>query len=128
MIFTVRPMACFRIPLLALLTLTPIAAAQAAMDCPAPPQSAARELVNDTEASASGLGSLVGGSLKNKTEVTVKNLFAKYPNADRLSIATLLMSQFCHQIDASTTLSDEQKLDRLQTENQTIVSLILGGH
>jgi hypothetical protein len=124
----VRQMVPLRIPLLALLILIPITAAQAAMDCPAPPQNAAKELVNDTEASASGLGKLVGGSLKNKTEVTVKNLFEKYPNADKITFAQILISQFCQQIAASTTLSDAEKLDRLQTENQTIISIIAGSH
>jgi hypothetical protein len=117
-----------RIPLIALLTLTAVPAAHAAMVCPDPPQNVAKELVTETEANVSGLRSLVGGSLKNKTEVTAKNLFEKYPNADRVAVATLMMSMFCRELDVSTTLSDAQKLDRLQTVNQSIISLMTGVH
>jgi hypothetical protein len=121
-------MVSWRILLLISLVSVPVAAAHAAMDCPAPPQNVAKELATETEANVSGLSSLVGGSLKNKTEVTAKNLFEKYPNADRVAVATLMMSMFCREIDASTTLSDDQKLDRLQTVNQSIISLMTGGH
>ncbi len=53
------------------------------MDCPAAPQNVAKDIVVDTQGSASGLGRLVGGELKNRVEVTAKNLFEKYPNADK---------------------------------------------
>ena len=49
------------------------------MDCPAAPQNVAKEIVTDTQGSVSGLSRLVGGELKNRVEVTAKNLFEKYP-------------------------------------------------
>ena len=101
--------------------------AHAAMDCPAPPQNVAKDIVTDTEANVSGLRSLVGGTLKNRTEVTAKNLFEKYPHADRVAVATLMMSVYCRQIDNSTTLSDQEKLDRLQTVNQSIIGMMTTG-
>src|ERR1700736_920436 len=52
---------------------------------------------------------LVGGTLKNRTEVTAKNMFEKYPHADRVAIATMMMSVYCRQIDNSTNLSDQEK-------------------
>jgi hypothetical protein len=98
--------------------------ATAAMDCPAAPQSVAKEVVVDTEANVSGLGSLAGGSLKNHTAVTAKNLFEKYPHADRVTMGTLMLSVYCRQIDASRDLTDENKLDRFQTVFQEITKLM----
>lgn len=105
-----------------------VAAAQASaawsMDCPAPPQNVAKDIVVDTQGSASGLGRLVGGELKNRVEVTAKNLFEKYPNADRITVATLMMSVFCQQIDKSSQLSDKDKLDQLNVVNDRLITLM----
>jgi hypothetical protein len=120
-------MVALRILGLAFLLVVPAKGAYAAMDCPAPPQDVAKNIVTDTEANVSGLRSLVGGTLKNRTEVTAKNLFAKYPHADRVAVATLMMSVYCRQIDNATTLSDQQKLDRLQTVNQSIIGMMTTG-
>ena len=98
--------------------------ALAAMDCPAPPSNVAKDLVVDTGVGAQGLKSLVSGTLKNHTETTVKNLWEKYPNADKLTVATLMMSVYCQQIDKSTTLTDQEKLDRLMVVNQSIITLM----
>lgn len=98
--------------------------AWAAIQCPEPPANVAREVVVDTEVGAQGLKSLVSGTLKNHTETTVKNLFEKYPHADRVTMGTLMMSVYCRQLDGSTTLSDAEKLDRLDTVNQSIIRLM----
>jgi hypothetical protein len=98
--------------------------AHAAMDCPAAPSNVAKDLVVDTEVGAQGLKSLVSGTLKNHTETTVKNLWEKYPNADKLTVATLMMSVYCQQVDKSTTLTDQEKLDRLMVVNQSIITLM----
>lgn len=120
-------MIALRISALTFLVIAHVGTAKAAMDCPAPPQNVAKEIVTDTEANVSGLRSLVGGTLKNRTEVTAKNLFEKYPHADRVAVATLMMSVYCRQIDNSTTLSDREKLDRLQTVNQSIIGMMTTG-
>jgi hypothetical protein len=95
-----------------------------AMDCPPPPQNVAKEIVTDTEGSVNGLRALVGGALRNRTEITAKNLFEKYPNADRITVATLMMSVFCQQIDRSTQLSDKEKLDQLNIVNDRLIGLM----
>jgi hypothetical protein len=95
-----------------------------AMDCPAAPQNVAKEIVTDTQGSVSGLRSLVGGELRNRVEVTAKNLFEKYPNADRITVATLMMSVFCQQIDRSSQLSDKEKLDQLNVVNDRLITLM----
>jgi hypothetical protein len=115
------------ISVLASLAVVHAEAAYAAMDCPPPPQNIAKDIVTDTEANVSGLRSLVGGTLKNRTEVTAKNMFEKYPHADRVAVATLMMSVYCRQIDNSTNVSDQEKLDRLQTVNQSIIAMMTTG-
>jgi hypothetical protein len=120
------PMVALRLLVFAFLAVVHVGIAYGAMDCPAPPQNVAKEIVTDTEANVSGLRSLVGGTLKNRTEVTAKNLFEKYPHADRVAVATLMMSSFCQLIN-STALSDQEKLDRLQTVNQSIIGMMTAG-
>jgi hypothetical protein len=95
-----------------------------AMECPAAPQNVAKEIVTDTQGSVNGLKFIVGGELRNRVEVTAKNLFEKYPNADRITVATLMMSQFCQQIDHSPQLSDKEKLDRLSVVNEQLITLM----
>ena len=104
---------------------TALSSAAMAIDCPAPSQNVAKEVVTDTEGNVSGLRSLVGGSLKNRTEVTAKNLFEKYPNADRVAIGTTMLSMYCRQVDASRELTDADKLDRFQTVFQTVTTLMV---
>ena len=95
-----------------------------AIDCPAPPQNVAKEIVTDTEGAVSGLKFVLGGSLRNRVEVTAKNLFEKYPNADRIAVATLIMNQFCQLIDHSSQLSDKEKLDQLDLVNERLIGLM----
>ena len=91
-----------------------------AIACPEPAQNIAREIRVDTLANMSGLRYLVGGSLKNHTEVTAKNLFEKYPNADRVAMGTTMLSIYCRQVDGSRDLTDAEKLDRFQTVFQIV--------
>jgi hypothetical protein len=96
----------------------------AAMDCPQASKDISKDLAVSTEASVEGLKGLATGSLKNKTETTTRNLFEKYPNADRVAIATTMLSMYCQQVDRSTTLADGEKLDRLMTVNQVIIPMM----
>ena len=96
---------------------------QAAIDCPAPSRNVDKNIVVDTQGAVNGLGKLVAGDIKNRVEITVTNLFEKYPNADRLAIATSMMSEFCQLIDHSS-LSDREKLDQLQETNKQIIELM----
>jgi len=101
-----------------------VSRAQAAMDCPAAPKNVDKNIVVDTQGSVNGLSKLVGGDLKNRVEITVNNLFEKYPNADRVAVATLMMAQFCQVIDHSSQLSDSEKLDRLGVGNGQLIQLM----
>jgi hypothetical protein len=94
------------------------------MDCPAAPKNVDKNIVVDTQGSVNGLSKLVGGDLKNRVEITVNNLFEKYPNADRVTVATLMMAQFCQLIDHSPQLSDGEKLDRLGVVNGQLIQLM----
>ena len=117
-------MALSRFVLVAMMVSLGGAPALAAIQCPDAPSNVAHDVVVDTEAGAQGLKSLVSGTLKNHTETTVQNLFEKYPHADRITMGTLMMSVYCRQLDGSSTLSDSEKLDRLDTVNQSIIKLM----
>ena len=80
--------------------------------CPAPNEQLAHNVSGDVQGQAQGLLKLGTAELKGGLQKTVVNLWEKYPNADRIAIVQNLQSTSCNLVKTSTTLSDEQKLDR----------------
>lgn len=95
----------------------------ARMNCPAPPEQVSKNVAIETQGKAAALGKLGTVELKNKTEIVVKDLFDKVPNADRVLVIGMLTSLFCQQIDQSTKLSDKDKLDRISAFNEQMARL-----
>ena len=93
------------------------------LNCPPPPAQTATNVSVDTRAEIGKLGKLSAGELANQTRVVAQPLFDKVPNQDRFYLAQSMLSLFC-QMMRTTSLPDEQKLDRLQTFNQQIMEFI----
>ena len=97
---------------------------RAELTCPPPPQQVAKDVVVETEGQVNALGRVLGsGELKNKTAVLANNLWAKYPNADRIALAQLMMSVYCQTLRDSKGLSDIEKLEQLQIFNKQVIEL-----
>jgi hypothetical protein len=86
------------------------ASADAALDCPAPPQQFARDIGVQGTASAEGLlKRLFEGSLQANVSFVAQDLISKYPHADRTIIAFGILSMYC-QIIRDSNVSDDKKM------------------
>jgi hypothetical protein len=84
--------------------------ADAAIDCPAPPQQFARDIGVQGAASAEGLlKKLLGGSIQGNVSVVAQDLISKYPHADRAIIALGILSMYC-QIIRDSAATDDKKM------------------
>jgi hypothetical protein len=80
--------------------------------CPEPTKQVQSDIAGDVQGQAQGLLKLATAELKGGVHKTVVNLWDKYPNADRIAIVQNLQSTSCNLVKTSTTLSDEQKIDK----------------
>ena len=95
-----------------------------AMKCSKPPEQVARTIKNDAELSIKVLKNFLGeAGFGSKTRVVVDNLYEKYPNADKIVIAQLLLSQLCSLLDESRDLSSERKIELFSETRDQILKL-----
>ncbi|WON75238.1 hypothetical protein [Nitrosospira sp. Is2] len=86
-----------------------------AIVCPPMPDAITKvnkDVASDVKASVGTLGRLKAGEVTSKTEVVAKNLFERYPNADRLLVLQMMGSTYCSMLKDNTYISenDRQKL------------------
>jgi len=79
--------------------------------CPEPAMQVAANVAADARARTSRIVNAQDADLAAEVQSTVGNLWARYPQADRIAIAQNLLSTSCNLIKTSS-LSDERKLDR----------------
>src|ERR1700724_3543877 len=92
--------------------------ASSGLTCPPMPDKVTqvnRDVRSDVHADVGALGKLKTGQVGIETEVVAKNLFDKYPNADRLLVVGMMAATYCSMIQDSKTLKDTDKL-RLWSE------------
>ena len=88
-------------------------AATAQLPCPPMPDKITQvnhDVRSDVKAGIGTLGKLKAGQLGVETDVVAKNLFDKYPNADRLVVVQMMAATYCPMIRDSKTLKDYEKL------------------
>jgi len=90
--------------------------------CPAPPEQISRDIFVDAKGKLEGLAALPKASIEGKVSIVSKDLLAKYPNADKLHLATLVMSMTCEHLKNSSTLTDSERLDRVNQLNTQIMN------
>lgn len=105
----------------------PTDALAGAIACPDPPAQYAKDVNTDTQVAIGALGRLKASELANKTQVVTKPLLDNVPNSDRFYLTQSLISTFCRMISASS-LTDNEKLDRLTAFTDQIMSPYLGGN
>ncbi len=100
----------FQIIVACLLTLSwPAHAAD--FNCPEPTMQVAPNIVADGQARTMSIVNATDPDLKGAVQNTIVNLWAAYPQADRIAVAQNLLSTSCNLIKSSN-LADERKLDR----------------
>lgn len=85
-----------------------------------------RDVKSEIAASVIALGKVKGGDVGIKTEITAANLFAKYPNVDKLLALQTMSSTYCGLLKHST-ISDKEKLDRWEKFTSRILELQVPG-
>ena len=102
--------------------LTTAALADSADFCPPPPDGTPEEIKGDAKLAVGRLRGLSAAELDGTVEIIPRELFSEYPNADRLIISQLLMSQFCVQVMTSG-LSDREKFEQFSKFSAVIAAM-----
>lgn len=91
--------------------------------CPAGPEQISRDIVIDAKGKIEGIAALPKASIEGKVSVISKDLLVKYPNADKLALAKLILNVTCEQLKSSTSISDSERLDRVNQINVQLINL-----
>ncbi len=95
------------------------------IECPAMPSAVTqvnRDVRLDVQARVGSLGKVVAGELAAKADVTAKNLFAKYPNVDRILTIQMMASTYCSLL-RSSSLTSSERLRRWEQFSSKVFSL-----
>jgi hypothetical protein len=99
-----------RIAVLSLAATAALCGPAAAMECPKPLNQTEAQYTGQAKLDLAKLGPVTGGRLDVKLSKTSTNLYAAYPNADRVAVSNAILSAAC-QLIAESKLSDEKKFD-----------------
>ncbi|MDX6584934.1 MAG: hypothetical protein QOI10_4118 [Solirubrobacterales bacterium] len=92
--------------------------------CPSPAQQTDSNLRVEVDGKAQTILRLGAAELKGSVERTVQDLYSKYPNADRVAIASMVLSTTCQMIRNSPQLSDSEKFEKWMAVLQIIRTLL----
>lgn len=99
--------------------------AGAAVDtCPTPPHQVDSTIETDAKVSIGALGKIVGLDAAAKVTPITKNLFEKYPNADKVTIAQLIVSTTC-QLLITSGLTGKDLADATDKLNAKVLELMI---
>lgn len=103
-----------------------ISIAAAANKCPDIPPSVGtghRDFNADIRLNIGSFGKLKAGEVAIKAEVAAKNLFDKYPDANRRAVIEMMYASYCAMVDSSD-IPAREKLDRLEAFSERLQRLI----
>ena len=95
-------------------------------ECVRPPPLADVTTKVDTEGAVGKVLTIAGISLKADIEVERKSIFTQFPNANQMVVALVAIYQYCTQLEAVKTLTDEQKLEKLAAYQTTWLMAAVG--
>lgn len=96
------------------------------IDCPPMPSAITQvdhDVKMDINAAAGSLGKIKAGELDIKTEIFAKNLFSKYPNADKLFSLQTLASSYCSMLNSAMDMTDSEKINRWEKFQDKVLNL-----
>lgn len=82
-----------------------------------------RDVKSDIKGNVASLGKIKAGEVAIKTEVVVKNLFAKYPNVEKILVLQTMMATYCTMLQDTKSLSEKEKLNRWEKFQEKILNL-----
>lgn len=108
------------------LFLTVAPPALAAFTCPPMPVAVTTvntDIKSDISASVGSLGKIKVGEIASKTEIEAKNLFAKYPNVDKLLALQTMSATYCDMLKNTTAIPEIEKIDRWERFQDKVLDL-----
>lgn len=81
------------------------------LQCPEPPRQVANEVIGRVSVDFGFVGRLTGADIGGQVQSQAANLFASYPNADRIVVVQVMASMLCNLL-RSSSLPDREKVDR----------------
>jgi hypothetical protein len=111
--------------MLAVFALLTSYSASLAQTCPNPPAQIDKNIEAEAKLNIGSLGRLVGLEATAKVTPITQNLFEKYPNADKITIAQLIVSTTC-QLLVSSGVGGKDLLDAIDKLNSRILELMIG--
>lgn len=97
----------------------------ASLECAEPPKQLSSSIENDATVTVKALRRWLGeAGLRNQTEIGINNLYQKYPNADRLILAQLLVSLFCTMLADASDLTTEERFKLYAETRDRILTLV----
>jgi uncharacterized protein len=123
-VVAMHPGITFALPVL--LLMGGAAPAFAVFTCPPMPAAVttvSTDIKSDISASIGTLGKVKAGEVAIKTETEAKNLFAKYPNVDKLLALQTMSATYCDMLKSTTALRETEKIDRWERFQDKVLDL-----
>jgi hypothetical protein len=92
--------------------------------CPSPPSQVDSRLATDAQMSIGSLGKLVAADVAVKVTPVTRNLFEKYPSADKLVVAQLIMANSCQML-LQSGLKGAELVSANERVNAQVLSLMI---
>ncbi len=118
-----HPRITFALPVLLLSGTPPAFAAFTCPPMPAAVTTVSTDVKSDISASVGTLGKAKAGEIAIKTETEAKNLFAKYPNVDKLLALQTMSATYCDMLKSTTALREIEKIDRWERFQDKVLDL-----
>jgi len=118
-----HPGITFALPVLLLMEAAPAFAVFTCPPMPAAVTTVSTDIKSDISASIGTLGKAKAGEIAIKTETEAKNLFAKYPNVDKLLALQTMSATYCDMLKSTTALREIEKIDRWEKFQDKVLDL-----
>ncbi|MHC1713701.1 MAG: hypothetical protein AB9872_16270 [Solidesulfovibrio sp.] len=100
--------------IIAIVLNTQLAFAGSSMDCGSMPENVDSNLKGIISGKAQVLSKFLSDAqISGNIELTKKDIFSKYPNADRTRTKAILLYMYCEQLKNDGTLTTEKKMEWL---------------
>lgn len=97
-----------------------------ALDCPAMPEQARKDLQVQVKAAVAKIGPVSGAELETVTKAVTQDLMSKLPQADRVYLEQMMYATYCSALRDDKTLSETEKASRIKAYNLEVRRTLQG--